>query len=391
MIGASARLLEDLLGRSAEDYEREVGLGDDSNGLILYGAGNAGREILRQLREAGIEPLAFADDTPAKQGTVIDRLEVLAPEAAAARFGPKVVIAVTILNPALRFLEARQRLQKRVGCRIVSLFALARTYPEALLPLLHYDRASAVLENVARIKRAFELFADDRSRADFVAHLKFRLTTDYDALPAKSRPPYFPSDLIETFPNDVLFIDCGAYDGDTLGEFLAFQDGQFGAVIAFEPDERNYQKLTAYVQSLPSEIASRIKLQRAAVSDRSGFAAFNDTGDMSATLAAQGSGKKVSVFALDDVVAQCPSHTYIKLDVEGYELQALHGAGLLLAKTRPTLAVSVYHHPRDLWEIPLYLHKLGLGYRLALRTEGDDGMDIVCYALSGNQPSARVA
>jgi len=72
---------------------------------------------------------------------------------------------------------------------------------------------------------------------------------------------------------------------------------------------------------------------------------------------------------------------YIKLDVEGAERDALAGASRLLARTRSRLAVSVYHRPQDLWELPSYLDSLGLGYRLYLRTEGEDGMDIVCYAV----------
>ena len=59
----------------------------------------------------------------------------------------------------------------------------------------------------------------------------------------------------------------------------------------------------------------------------------------------------------------------------------LAGAAGLLARERPVLALSIYHRPDDLWELPLHLDALALGYRFFLRTHGDDGMDIVCYAI----------
>ena len=67
--------------------------------------------------------------------------------------------------------------------------------------------------------------------------------------------------------------------------------------------------------------------------------------------------------------------------MEGGEWEALRGTQRLLDGARPLLAVSIYHRPDDLWELPLYLQSLDLGYRLYLRTQGEDGMDVICYAV----------
>ena len=53
----------------------------------------------------------------------------------------------------------------------------------------------------------------------------------------------------------------------------------------------------------------------------------------------------------------------------------------MIRRVRPVLAVSVYHRPDDLWRLPPYLKSLGPGYRLFLRTQGEDGMDVICYAV----------
>ena len=59
--------------------------------------------------------------------------------------------------------------------------------------------------------------------------------------------------------------------------------------------------------------------------------------------------------------------TFVKMDIEGAEMDALQGMQRMIAQYKPKLAVCVYHKPEDLWEIPLYIHKLVPGYRLILR------------------------
>jgi FkbM family methyltransferase len=376
-MGMPAKLLDGLLENREQTYRPSV---PELPRIVLYGAGNLGRSVLKRLRSAEVEPIAFADDTLSKQGKIIDGLEVFPPEEIVDRFGSDTTFAVTILNPALRFLDARENLRRRTGRDVLSLFDLGRMLPRTLLPYLQYDTPGHVLESSRDIRRAFDVLAEEESRRQFVAHVEFRLTANYEILPAKSHPAYFPPDLIAELPADCTFVDCGAYDGDTIRQFLSHQQGRFGKIIAFEPDRQNYESLSAYVRTLEAEVSSRIHLYHGAVGDHSGEIAFNETGDMSAAVSAEGGGK-VALFALDDVLPSNHAKTYVKLDVEGFETQALAGGSRILKAERPILAVSIYHRPEDLWKIPLSLHDLKLGYSLALRTEGDDGMDVVCYAI----------
>jgi hypothetical protein len=52
------------------------------------------------------------------------------------------------------------------------------------------------------------------------------------------------------------------------------------------------------------------------------------------------------------------------MDIEGAELDALAGAGHCLARDRPRLAISAYHRPEHLWEIPAVILAANPGYRL---------------------------
>jgi hypothetical protein len=73
--------------------------------------------------------------------------------------------------------------------------------------------------------------------------------------------------------------------------------------------------------------------------------------------------------------------TDLKLDIEGAELDALRGARELISRSRPRLAVCVYHKPEHLWEIPLFLREMCPWCDFYLRSHGHYGFDTVMYAV----------
>lgn len=373
--------LDQLLGEGVESARRRAESGGDLRGepLVLYGAGNLGRSVLARLRRVGVEPVAFADDTPDKQGRVLDGLSVVTPAEAVARFGAQTVFVVTILNPFSSYLEVERRLRRLTDARVIPFLRVAWSYPEEFLPHFQFELPQRVLPKAAEIRRALPLFADEESRRQFVAHVRFRLLLDHAALPASSKGDYFPPDVLAPLPPDATFVDCGAYDGDTVRRFIGQQRGDFGRIYAFEPDETNCRRLREYVEALGEGVARRVRVHQAAVGARRGRLRFNSTGDTSAAFDGAGDAE-VEVLPLDEVVEDDGATLYIKFDVEGAEREALAGADRLIRRARPVVAVSVYHRPDDLWELPFYLHSLDLGYKLFLRTQGEDGMDVVCYA-----------
>lgn len=375
--------LDELLAETPGEAARRVAESPaltERDAIALYGAGTLGRSVLAKLRSVGVEPAAFVDDTPEKQGSAIDGLPVTTPKAFVEEFGDRALFAVTIMNQALRFTEARRRLTEAAGARVVSFLDVAWQYPDVFLPYYHYELPQSLLRKSADIRLAFQAFEDEQSRGQFVDHLRFRLHRDYDALPARSRSNYFPEDVPLQLSADTTFVDCGAYDGDTIRHFLAHQRGRFREIHAFEPDAENCRRLRAYSASLGADADRRIHIHQAGVGERRARMPFHSTGDMSAAFASGGE-VEVDIVAVQDVVAGGGSAVYVKYDVEGHEWDALEGTRALIESDRPTLAVSVYHRPDDLWLLPLHLRSLHTGYRLFLRTEGEDGTDVICYAV----------
>lgn len=373
--------LDELLSETPADAARRAesrfSIGDP---LALYGAGHLGRQVLALLRSMGVEPVAFVDDTPAKQGTSIDGLQVLAPRNLAERFGRRVVLAVTVYNPGASYLRIKQQLQAQSDTRVISFLELAWKYHKVFMPYYQFELPQNVLEKARYIRRAFRVFADEESSRQFVAHVRFRLHLDFGALPSSNCGDYFPAGVVPELGADTTFVDCGAFDGDTLRRFIARQHGRFREIYAFEPDAENFRRLTEYASRLGAEATDRIHLFRAAVGARRARLRFDSSGGMASALSDAGA-EEVDVIPVQEVVsAREAGALFLKFDVEGGEAAALEGAAGLI-NARSIVAVCVYHRPDDLWELPLKLRALTPKHKLFLRTQGEDGMDVVCYAV----------
>ncbi|HSE23149.1 MAG TPA: FkbM family methyltransferase [Pyrinomonadaceae bacterium] len=345
--------------------------------LVLYGAGTLGLLTLAKLRKVGIEPAAFADDTPEKQGHFLLDVPILSPSDAAKRVGPSSLFVVTILNPQLSFLNAKARLESITRSQAISFLTLFWKFPEVFLPYSQFEMPERLLTKANKIRAAFDLWADEESKQQFVGHLRFRLLLDHDSLPPNNRQGYFP-DLL-SLPAHTVFVDCGAFDGDSIREFLAHQHNNFASIYAFEPDETNFRRLQSFINGLPPMISEKIVIHNAAVGETRSRVAFNATGNMSAALTSKGASM-VDVVPLDEVIEPDNNPIFLKLDVEGAEWQALKGGQELIERHAPTIAISIYHQPDDLWDLPLYISRLNPRYKLFLRTQGEDGMDVICYA-----------
>jgi FkbM family methyltransferase len=85
--------------------------------------------------------------------------------------------------------------------------------------------------------------------------------------------------------------------------------------------------------------------------------------------------------ALDDYAARQDRRVdFIKMDIEGAEMQTLAGAANVIREQKPRLAISGYHKPEDLWEIPAKLHELNPAYELTFGHHTPIHWESVFYA-----------
>ncbi len=366
--------------RSRADNQFKVWLEESRGPLVLFGAGALGGKILDCLRQDGIEPACFADNNPAKQGKRVKGLQVLSPEEAVGSFHGASFV-VTIRSPGHAYKDSRRQLLNE-GCdRVLPILPVLWKYWDRLLPHYGLDRPDFFLAHTREIRESFSLLADGESQRLFTALLRMRLRADLDVLSLPSpSDQYFAEGVVRLSP-DECFVDCGAYDGDTIRGFLARRRGSFRRILAFEPDPANGEVLGRYVESLPEEIRNRITIRPEAVGMRRGRVRFDSTGSGASSISGDGS-IEVDTVSLDEALGD-DRPSFIKLDVEGAEQDALAGARDLIRRFRPLLAVCVYHRPDDLWRIPLDLQAMDAGYRFHLRAHENDGLDTVLYAIPG--------
>jgi len=346
--------------------------------MVLFGAGNLGRRTLAGLRQVGIEPLGFIDNDPSLHWVAVDGLGVLPPAEAADRYRDAVIVT-TVWSPnrPLVFEDAAVQLRAVGHQRSVPFVPLHWKWADRFLPYYCLELPHQLYDRAEAIRTAYALFADPISQQEFRRQLSYLLSAmDSVALGSMNAGTYFPSELF-TLSAEETFIDCGAYDGDTVRAFLNASRGRFRAVVAFEPDPDAARRLRAAVSGLPDAQASRIRVEELAVGDRSGLAYLEAGGTPGSRISAQGT-HAVPCVTLDAGLAEVP--TFIKMDIEGAERAALMGAERLIQEHRPVLAVCVYHLQDDLHTLPTLLDRLCDGYSLFLRRQAIDN-DLVCFAV----------
>jgi FkbM family methyltransferase len=354
--------------------------GGPPGAIVLFGAGQLGRKTLRGLRTLGIEPLAFGDNDSTAWGRTVDGLPVLSPEAAAARHGDRATFVVTIWPAGSIHRQAATRRQlQALGCGAVTTFAaLFWRHPEVFLPHYALDTPEKVLEQAADVRQALGVWADAASRREYVAQVRWRLHLDFDGLPHPvPGEPYFRDELFVALPDEV-FVDCGAFDGDSLRVFLRRTAGRFGRVVALEPAPGNAAHLRAWHAGLAEEVRQRIALHPVAAMARPGRLSLSAASGLDATV---GHGDLEAAAARLDDLLDGYEPTFVKMDIEGAELEALEGAAGLLRTARPVMAVSVYHRQDHLWRVPLRLRAARERCDVFLLPHSEEVWEQVCYSI----------
>ena len=345
---------------------------------ILFGAGVQGKRTLSILRSAGIEPLCFADETRAKQGSQENGLQILSLDESLLIAGSYPTVLICLFTPAHRYINTKNKILSR--CRTATILPFFSTWLPCLEEDLECYFLSTPEEEATRLEvygKLYAQFSDEKSRSTLLEHLSLRFYHDPSILPTlRTSVPFLSETLSE---RNLVYVDGGAYDGDTVKEFIVNSKGNFRYIYALEPDASNRKKMRLRFRNYPNDIVAKISILPKAVWRESCDIGFSNVGDMSSSID-DNSHKKVGAVSLSDLLDSTKDPIHIKLDVEGAELEALSGAEKLMNHSRPSWSISVYHKPNHLAEAYLYLSRNLHQYKFALRCHGGDGTDLVLYA-----------
>ncbi len=212
----------------------------------------------------------------------------------------------------------------------------------------------------------YKLLEDDRSRETFLHLLCARLfISAEEAGNAYTHYPsqYFLDDFFRFDAGEVMF-DCGGYSGDTTLEFIQ-KCPDYKRIHLFEASHSVMERARRNLETLSAD--GSIIFHESAVGCVNRRVAFYDgkkLGDGHVQTMSAGE-PTVPEERIDDFSDERVST--IKMDIEGYEYNALIGSAKVIQRDTPKMMICVYHHPEDLWKLPILIESINSQYKFYLR------------------------
>ena len=191
-------------------------------------------------------------------------------------------------------------------------------------------------------------------------------------------PQYLAPDIIHPHKHEI-YVDGGALDLQNTVEFIDWCHGEYSSVYAFKPDLNNYRACLNRIKNDPALDPSRIHLFHAALWHEDTILNFEDGYSGASNINDYGSSA-VQARSIDSILQGAPV-TFIKLDIEGVEMDSLVGAKESIIKWKPRLAICIYHKPEDPIEIPLYIQNLVPEYKMYIRHYSTCSAETVLYCV----------
>lgn len=272
------------------------------------------------------------------------------------------------------------------------------------------------VENYLALEQRALVFDDEFSRYTYFSMLLYRLSGDPRFLQevaigynpgAFSYGSYSINRSFFGLGGEEVYVDGGSFNGDTLGAFIRAVEGRFRKAYCFEPSKAHTDECSKAVSRLQADYLpifhDRVRIIQKGLWSESTVlhfhgslfsseeAIFSAAFPLSAHVIESGllshmyeqeeernQSVEVEVTTIDEECEEDVS--LIKLEVEGSELMALHGASKTIQKCRPKMAISMYHKPEDLLTLTDFIGRADMGYRISLRQHNlVDPSATVCY------------
>lgn len=209
----------------------------------------------------------------------------------------------------------------------------------------------------AELEYVYGRLADGKSRETFKNVIEYKITGKPEYLFACEADTDEPYKSFLKLSDNEHFFDLGAYNGDTVSDFVG-RTGNYGSITAVEPDPKNFKKLTRFAEELQD-----IRLINTCISDKCGEKSFSVHGGRNSSA---GVGELIRSVTVDALSEPTPP-TYIKMDIEGSEREAIIGAENTIKRFKPKMLISCYHRTEDLFKLPIEVDKIRNDYKLYLR------------------------
>lgn len=339
---------------------------DFTRGVAIYGAGFVGTWAAQYLRSIGAIVNHFIDRDPQKNGTTIHGIPVVLPT------DPVVSAVPSILIAARHAVKDVLSAMANNNSNLISF--------DGYYVVKNYEKLTFVRDNY---------FNDERSIETYNAILLAMLTGSVESCRAvMEKDMYFAiPEFSGTF--DEIFVDAGAFVGDTIERFIWENLGTFRHIYAFEPGRKQFSSLQKRILRLSNEWAleqdciTAVKAGLASEDGRMTYSFLYDSPLRHGLITENLENTKndldsVEVYSLDSFL-KGNAVTFIKADVEGMEMDLLRGAQTTIRRYKPKMALCVYHYPSDLFEVAEFVRSIVPEYKFSLRQHAPIFGDFVLY------------
>jgi FkbM family methyltransferase len=344
-----------------------------SRPIVLFGLGFFGVPVYRNFVSHGIVPQCFCDSK--KTGYEKETgLKIITPAQLIKEFSNANVV-ISVADPHNQDSIFHQLIGLGFDKQQIFTFDAAFQFLDKSvveITSLTFEKLQKYLEGY---RWSYNYFSDVESKKVILARINSYLFKDVFCY-EKNEPIYFPQELFQFTENEV-FVDGGLYTGDTSDAFIKRVNGKYRAVYGFDIDEANAsvarENLSRYdnVHIVLKGLWKKTDIRHAELELLAG-SQINDTGMAS-----------IPVISLDEYFSKMRAEdfpTFIKMDIEGSEKNALLGSTKVIRTTRPKLAICAYHKPEDIYDLPQTILNIRGDYKFALRHYSPYTWDTVLYA-----------
>lgn len=316
--------------------------------ICIYGMGDACVRLLEQFQQRGIKCSAIFASDDFVRGQEFLGYKVCTLAQLEERFGDFTVCCA--FGSSLPDVMAH-----------ISDIAKAHTliYPDLPIAGDMYFSKNEFLNRFNAAEKVYNRLADGQSRKAFIGIFAFKITGDISYL-----TPIFTNfdkafeELIRPL-DDEIYADLGAYTGDTAESFIETVGGKYKHILTFEPDKRSFRKCVKRLIRY-----NNITFMNACAWSCDTQLCFSQSAGRQSQILDDGTA--IAARSLDSVLGgkKC---TIIKYDVEGAEREVLNGCEQTIKRYFPRLAVSAYHKPFDLIDIPNQILEMNPEYKIYVR------------------------
>lgn len=336
--------------------------------ICAFGAGNVGQGTVEALKNKGIKVDFFCDNNKSKVDKEYKGIKCISVNELINIKDDTLVIICT------RFYKEIYEQMTNLGINNIDRIFINK------FDIDSYISSKDTKMIINKFISVIDILEDDESKRILTRLIEEWNTNEYtygklDDIYTENQ--YFCNDIVNLSNNEV-FVDGGAYNGDTVKEFLTSCNYEFDKLLLFELNRKNYDQLVINTNLYESNISSKIKSFNLGLSDKEKEVYYSDE-DEGSSISQHGTIKS-KVTNIDNILKD-EDVTFIKMDIEGAELEALIGAQNTIKRCTPKLAICLYHKPQDLWQIPLFIKDIEPSYKIYIRHHTDLLNETVCYAI----------